>query len=242
MSKPSDKSRLSDLPIPARIALTLFAALIVSGMAVSGILVNLSLREDWVVTVPRIERIQAKYAWSPIKGAALTSMREYLVDQEEVDAITKWCDQGGQRTGFYENVYPVLERRCLRCHGGETVMGNVSMTTWGDVANLSTIRGMPARKLALQTHNHVLGIGLLALMAGIMISFTGYSTGTRVILVAIPFLAMAADIGSWWLCRMNPDFSWVIWIAGFAMVASLSALPLLAVWDMWRPRPSKSME
>lgn len=229
--------KLSRLDTPLKVVLTLYVAITLSGLMASGILVNLSLGEKGAFKIPKLDSIKAKYAWPPLKGAVMTTMSDYIENESDARAVASWCDKGADRDEYYTGIEPIIRDRCLRCHGGGASMGGVSLHNWGDLRDLALSRGMPFEKLARQTHFHVLGIGLVALSLGLLAGFSSYSPRVRLLMGAAPFLSMAADMSSWWFCRLNEDFAWVIWIGGTAMIGSMAIVSIMVVRDIWKGDP-----
>ncbi|OGA68278.1 MAG: hypothetical protein A3G81_02650 [Betaproteobacteria bacterium RIFCSPLOWO2_12_FULL_65_14] len=55
-------------------------------------------------------------------------------------------------------------------------------------------------------------------------------------ILAMPFFAIWADIGSWWITKYEPVFAWVVVIGGALMGLALAAQILISLWEMWFPR------
>jgi uncharacterized membrane protein YhfC len=55
----------------------------------------------------------------------------------------------------------------------------------------------------------------------------------RTILVAIPFLAIWLDIGSWWFTRNDPIFAYTVIGGGALMGISLAVQIVISLYEMW---------
>ena len=57
-------------------------------------------------------------------------------------------------------------------------------------------------------------------------------------LIAIPFVAIWLDIGSWWFTKFKPLFAYTVIGGGALMGLSLAAQISLSLYEMWVPRRS----
>jgi hypothetical protein len=55
----------------------------------------------------------------------------------------------------------------------------------------------------------------------------------RAFLVAIPFVAIWMDIGSWWFTKVEPFFAYTVITGGVLMGISLAVQILLPLYEMW---------
>jgi hypothetical protein len=55
----------------------------------------------------------------------------------------------------------------------------------------------------------------------------------RSILIAIPFLAIWLDIGSWWFTKFEPVFAYTVIGGGALMGLSLAGQIGLSLYEMW---------
>ena len=74
---------------------------------------------------------------------------------------------------------------------------------------------------------------MIFLLTGAIFSLSATPSWLRVSLVSIPYLAIFADIGSWWVTRYEPVFAYVVVIGGAIMGAALAGQILISLWDMW---------
>ncbi len=55
-------------------------------------------------------------------------------------------------------------------------------------------------------------------------------------LVAVPFLAIWMDIGSWWFTKHDPIFAYIVIGGGVLMGLSLALQISISLYDMWFAR------
>ncbi len=53
------------------------------------------------------------------------------------------------------------------------------------------------------------------------------------VIIVLPFLAILADIFSWYLTQWVPGFAWFIIASGVAMEISFAAQWVISMWQMW---------
>jgi hypothetical protein len=77
------------------------------------------------------------------------------------------------------------------------------------------------------------GISIIFLLTGTIFALSGVPSWLRITLIVLPYLAIVADIGSWWLTKLEPVFAYVVIIGGALMGAALAGQILISLWDMW---------
>ncbi len=96
--------------------------------------------------------------------------------------------------------------------------------------------------LARVSHVHLFGISILFLLTGTIFALSRFSARWRLTIMVLPFVAMWADIASWWLTRYEPVFAYVVVAGGVLMGVALAAQIILSLWELWlapaAPRPS----
>jgi hypothetical protein len=81
---------------------------------------------------------------------------------------------------------------------------------------------MSLEKLALTTHVHLLGFGMMFALTGLIFSLTSYPRSVRVLIAPLALLAQIVDIGCWWAGRTDPIFAQaIVWTGGIVAVSLL---------------------
>jgi hypothetical protein len=136
----------------------------------------------------------------------------------------------------------ILDARCVKCHGDKKAgpAGEAPLETYeqiADYASKEVSRGMSLPKLALTTHVHLLGFSMLYGLTGLVLAFSSYPLGLRVILCPLPLLAQIVDISFWWLGRLDapygPMLASAIVYTGGIVAGSLMLQILLSLWDLF---------
>jgi len=59
----------------------------------------------------------------------------------------------------------------------------------------------------------------------------------RIGLIVVPYAAILADVGSWWLTKWDTFFAVVVIVGGALMGLSLACQILISLWEMWIASP-----
>jgi hypothetical protein len=100
-------------------------------------------------------------------------------------------------------------------------------------AKVGAAAGMSLTKLAQTTHVHLLGFSMLYGLTGLIFAFTSYPGWLKVLLAPLPLAAQVADIGCWWLARMDSRFAQVIAVTGGVVAVGLLLHIVLSVFNMY---------
>ncbi|MBL4748112.1 MAG: hypothetical protein JKY17_04870 [Magnetovibrio sp.] len=60
-------------------------------------------------------------------------------------------------------------------------------------------------------------------------------------MIAVPFVAIVLDIGSWYLTKLNPGFAWIIYIGGIGMGLSFAYMWVISIYQMWFMSPPEDL-
>ncbi len=81
---------------------------------------------------------------------------------------------------------------------------------------------------------------MIFLLTSAIFAMSEISWRWRLPIIVVPFFAIWADIGSWWITKFQPVFAWVVMIGGALMGLALAAQIFISLWEMWlapeRPR------
>ena len=62
------------------------------------------------------------------------------------------------------------------------------------------------------------------------------------VVIAMPFLMMITDIGSWFLTKLNPGFAWIIIVSGGVMGISFAIEWCVSMYQIWFSRATPGPE
>lgn len=83
-------------------------------------------------------------------------------------------------------------------------------------------------------HFHLFAMGMLLLVLTHLMLFVPVGSGTKLVLIVLPFIAALVSEGGGWLVRfVHPAFAWVK-ISGFLLLqGSLLALMVISLWAIF---------
>lgn len=104
----------------------------------------------------------------------------------------------------------LFAERCVRCHqkdGDDANAANYPLDTYEALQRYTTVEANPGAmsltKLAQSTHAHLLSFAMLYMLTGLLFTLTNYPAWLRFTLGPLVLLAQIADIGCWWLARLD---------------------------------------
>lgn len=170
-----------------------------------------------------------------LEAALRGPMAEYVGDFQRKQLV-QWIRQGAGETDFVK-VQPILTQACVECHSASSGTGLPSLTSYADVARYTEVDlGQSIKSLVRVSHIHLFGMSFLFMLTSLIFVFSEIPTSIRAILVAIPFLAIWLDIGSWWVTKHDPIFAYIVIGGGALMGLSLALQIELSFYDMWFAR------
>lgn len=167
--------------------------------------------------------------------AALRGVMADRIDPQDRDRVLRWVRDGAPEAG-YEAVKPIFDKSCVTCHSPSSGLPIPPLTDFQEIQKVTQIDAGPSiAQLARVSHIHLFGISIIFLLTGAIFSLSETPLWLRVSLVVIPYLAILADIGSWWLTKFDPVFGIVVIIGGALMGLALAGQILISLWEMWLP-------
>jgi hypothetical protein len=180
--------------------------------------------------------IAMKYSGSAGSTRLQAALRGSMADRvgaAEKQAIDRWI-AGGSTTEGFEQVKPIFAKNCAQCHSAASGLPIPPLTTVEEVRKIAVAdTGTSLGTLARVSHVHLFGISIIFLLTGSIFALSELSAALRALIVAIPYLAIWADIGSWWVTKYEPFFAVVVIIGGGLMGLALAAQIAISLWEMW---------
>ncbi len=132
----------------------------------------------------------------------------------------------------------IITERCARCHSGDGKTGaaRIDLTKYEGLEKYLKVNESQAiskEALIQTTHVHLLSFSMLYLLTGIIFAFTSLPAFVRFVIAPLPLLAQLADVGCWWLTRLDPRFADGIIISGGVVGAGLILHIGLSMFDMY---------
>lgn len=165
--------------------------------------------------------------------SALKGPMANMLPTEEKDEIISWVRRGAKEEEFVK-VEPVLVNRCSACHDGKnphipnlTGYENVSKTTMLDT-------GMDIFTLVRVSHIHLFGITFIFFIMGSIFCHSYVKPKwLKCMILALPFLSILLDIGSWYLTKLYAPFAYVVLGSGGIMGMCFAAQAIISFYQMW---------
>ena len=229
---------LRHLPIPFRALFSSFLVMIGVGyLTALSLLFLAEIRPHLGTQQSVIQDIAQQYHGLPSNTrleVALKGPMSSMVSLEERNRIISWIHQGATRQGFAA-VAPIFKNKCSACHNPQNNRLIPNLTSYEEIKKVAhTDTGESIVQLARVSHIHLFGISLIFMATGVIFALSESPAWFRAIVVAVPYLTIVMDIGSWWLTKyLSPTFAWIVLIGGAAMGAALALQILIPLWEMW---------
>jgi hypothetical protein len=147
--------------------------------------------------------------------------------------VVEWIHRGAGEESF-PSVRPIFLEDCAGCHSPESGMPIAPLTTYEEVTAYTGMdMGQSIKSLVRISHIHLFGMSFIFLLTSGIFVLSEIDWRWRAVLVAIPFLAIWMDIGSWWFTKLQPLFAYTVIIGGTLMGLSLAAQLLISLWEIW---------
>ena len=121
--------------------------------------------------------------------------------------------------------------------------GHMSMEREMDINELGSSAKVWIRTpLLIQTsHTHLLGLNLIAGLAGLVFLFTTLSEWKKVALLALLFGGIIVDISGMWLTKFVwPPFAVLILIGGSAFALAYAAIFVVSLYELWLKKEAQA--
>ncbi len=162
-------------------------------------------------------------------------MGQYVTDSQRTQLI-QWIRQGAGEPDFAK-VQPILTEACAGCHSASSGMGLPSLTSYAEVARHTVVDlGQSMKSLVRVSHIHLFGMSFIFMFTSLIFVFSEIPTSIQTFLVAIPFLAIWLDIGSWWFTKHDPMFASIVITGGALMGLSMALQIGISLYEMWFAR------
>jgi hypothetical protein len=192
------------------------------------------------------EDVVAAYAGagkaSAIENALNGSMSSMLTTQEK-DTVLAWGRAGAAPASYLTDVKPIVDRRCLACHGGSN-LELVDLSTYEGLKAVAAVAagGESTATLIRDSHIHLFGMTFLFFVVGLMFSHACLRpVWLKSAVVAAPFAMIAVDIVSIDLIRLWRPFATVTIASGVAMAACFAFMWLTTLCQLWFFRPPEAL-
>jgi hypothetical protein len=238
----SDRVTLATLSMPLRALFTCFLATIGVGylMALFYLfLVDVDPHEKMGMGMAEglVMKYRGQRGNTRLEAALRGSMSDRLSSVDR-DTIVSWLRRGAAQNDF-EQVKPIFDQHCIACHSAKSGLPVPPLTSFDEIQKLAQIdTGASVSQLARLSHVHIFGISIIFLFTGAVFALSSTAAPWRIAIIVLPYVAIWADIGSWWITKYQPVFAYVVLLGGALMGLALAAQVLISLWEMWlKPKP-----
>jgi S-100/ICaBP type calcium binding domain-containing protein len=231
----------SELPWSLRVLYT--AALIILGLGYLFALIYLfhtySGRDGNPMTLS-YEDLVIAYSGSGKQSrleSALRGPMSTMLPPEEVSVFISWVQDGTDRARYEKQIKPAIDKRCLACHDGS----NPHLPNLNGYDNLKKVTekdtGTDIFTLVRVSHIHLFGLTFIFFIVGTIFSHAYVRpVWFKCTVVALPFLAVAVDVSSWYFTKLYHPFAWVVMAAGAVMGLCFAFMWVVSMYQMWISR------
>ena len=164
------------------------------------------------------------------------AMANKVGPQQRAEVI-EWIHNGATLAGF-EKVKPIFTTVCAACHSAKSGLPIPPLTNYQQVKKEVVFdHGDSFADLARLSHIHLFGISLIFLLTGAIFSLGRMDGIAKLSILVLPYVAIWADVGSWWLTKFDPVFAYVVLTGGAVMGICLALQIFIPLWEMWVRRP-----
>ena len=229
---------LRTLPLPFKVLATCY--LLTVGVGYLFAIAYLYLLDIRPHDTPRVSVVQAvtekyygKKGETPLEAALQGSMAEHVTPTEKAELI-RWLKQGASEAEF-ANIQPIINKSCTSCHSPEGGLPVPPLTSYSEVSKYTAAaEGKSFKSLVRVSHIHLFGMSFIFMFTSFIFAFSETTSRLfRSVLIAIPFLAIWLDIGSWWFTKFEPVFAYTVIGGGALMGLSLAGQIGLSLYEMW---------
>jgi hypothetical protein len=166
--------------------------------------------------------------------SALSGPMSGILAADDVATITRWVHAGADEAGYESQSKPIIAKRCAGCHDGSNPhLPNLS--SYDDLAKTAQIdTGMSIATLVRVSHIHMFGVTFIFFIMGLIFSHAYVRpVWFKCAVIALPFLAVIIDTGSWYLTKINPAFAWTVIVGGALMGLSFATEWIVSMYQIW---------
>ena len=234
--------RFSDCSVSEKLLDTLFILLLGVGYLFAMFLIYVTVAPMDGKPGLSIRDIAFKYhgnrSGTRLEQALKGGMRLYHLPDEH-EAIVSWIYDGASRPQFEKKVEPIFEKKCINCHNPDFGMNIPDLTSYEKVMDLVKVNdnAPPFGALVRVSHIHLFGLSFIFYLLGRIFILSEMPLWLKRTIVAVPFISIAMDIGSWWFTRYAHIFSYTVLIGGTLMGFSFAVQSLVSLYQMWLYKP-----
>lgn len=169
--------------------------------------------------------------------SALRGPMSAMLPHDESNTMILWLQDGAERAKYEKDIRPVFDKRCMTCHDGS----NPHLANLNGYDNVQKLTerdtGAGIFTLVRVSHIHFFGITFVFYILGSIFSHAYVRpVWFKCAVVALPFVCLVLDIGSWYFTKLYHPFAWVVILGGAVMGLSFAFMWVVSMWQMWISR------
>ncbi len=166
--------------------------------------------------------------------SALHGPMATMLPRDEANALIGWVQAGAGRAGYDADIKPILDKRCMACHDGS----NPHLPTLAGYDNLKKVTeqdtGANVFTLVRVSHIHLFGLTFIFFIVGLMYSHAYVRpVWFKCTVIALPFVAIVLDIGSWYFTKLYHPFALVVIVGGALMGVCFAFMWVTTMYQIW---------
>lgn len=166
--------------------------------------------------------------------AALRGPMRSMLPADEATPITSWVQEGAERARYEQQVRPILEKRCYSCHDGSNPH-LVNLSNFDDLKKVAERdTGTDIFTLVRVSHIHLFGLTMVFFIIGVIFSHAYVRpVWLKCAVIALPFVSLTLDIGSWYFTKLFPPFAGLVILAGAMMAFAFAFMWVVSLYQLW---------
>ncbi len=231
--------RLNTLPVSGKLLCTLFLICMGVGFVFSQLNIFLTYNRADGIAGFSLQDIVLTYYGQPdvllVESKLNGTMREHLENEYERNSLINWAKGGAEKEKSNE-VKSIILKNCLLCH---TAGGDAAFAPFDTLSTVSAVftkinNGISIPRLITLSHIHMISIGMIFALSGIIFLFTSINEKLKIILLIFPFGSLLMDVFSWWLTKQIPVFAIAVFIGGVFTVIAFFIQFVISLQTMWK--------
>jgi len=162
-------------------------------------------------------------------------MRNKFASFEEKEALDDWIADGAPRETYDSAIAPILQARCVKCHGPGGEKANSPLTTFDQVSRFveSSDTGAGYEDLASVSYRNIILMTCLTALAVGLFYLTRFRGAWKEVLMIVSFAAILCNIISWWSAKQSNLFLHIIVATGVLLAVSIVVMAVMTLVDVW---------
>ncbi len=231
--------RLNTLPVSGKLLCTLFLICMGIGFVFSQLNVFLTYNRVDGIAGLSLQDVVLTYYGQPdillVESKLNGTMREHLDNEYERNSLINWAKGGAEKEKSNE-AKSIILKNCLLCH---TTGGDAAFAPFDKLSTVSAIftrinNGISVSRLITLSHIHMISIGVIFALSGMIFLFTPINEKIKIILLIFPFSSLMMDVFSWWLTKLTPVFAIAVFIGGVFTVIGFFIQFVISLLTIWK--------